>query len=136
MPQHARNRILDGALSLGRTLAPVLFGRDAVKKARSRPLISPGVSDLINKTELVVNEIQKSMAEQAIEMLRALAKLTDELTDLAGTLPAGDKTKGLNQIQELLDLPMFAYTEAWVQTLKIVVAGNKAAIAAARKRSK
>lgn len=127
---------MEGALSLGRTLAPVIFGRDAVKKARARGITSPGVSSLINKTELVVNEIQKSMAEQAIEMLRALATLTDEITDLAGTLPAGDKTKALNQIQELLDLPMFAYTEAWVQTLKIVIAGNKAAIAAARKRSK
>lgn len=136
MPEHARNRILDSALSLGRTLAPVLFGREARKKARARPIIAPGVSDIIAKTELVVNQIQKSMAEQAIEMLRALAQLTDEVTDLAGTLPVGDKTKALNQIQELLDLPMFAYTEAWVQTLKIVIAGNKATIAAAKKRSK
>lgn len=134
MPQHARSRILDGALSLGRVLAPVLFGKEAVRKARSKPLVSPGVSQIIDRVNVVVNEIQKNMSEQAIEMLRAVQVVTDEITDLAGTLPAGDKTRVLNQLQELLDLPVFAYTEAWVQTLKIVIANNEAAIRAARKK--
>lgn len=136
MPEHARSRILSGALALGRTLAPVLFGRDAVKRARQRPLVAPGMSQLINRAEQVVNEIQLSMGTQAIEMLKALQVFTDQATDLIGTLPKGDKTAGLNQLQELLDLPMFAYTEAWVQTIKIVIAQNRAAIAAAKERRK
>lgn len=133
MPQHARNRILEGALSLGRTLAPVLFGKEAVTRARRRPLVAPGVAEVIDRTNLIVNEIQKSMAEQAIEMLRAISQLTDEVTDLVGTLPASDKTSAINQLQEILDLPVFAYTEAWVKTLELLIAGNKAAIAASRK---
>lgn len=135
MPQHARNRLLDLALSVGRTIAPVFFGAEARRQAKGRPLVGKGVIDLVSKANIVANEIQASMGQQAIEALRSISTLTDELTDLAGTLPKGERTKAINDIQEALDLPVFAFTEAWVKVIEVMIASNKAAIASARKRS-
>jgi len=133
MPAHTRNRILEGALALGRTLAPVVFGKEATTRARARGFVSPAVNEIIGRTNLVVSQIQKSMAEQAIDMVKAIQTLSDEITDLAGTLPKGERTSVLNQLQEVLDLPVFAYTEAWIKTLEFIVTSNKRSIAAARK---
>lgn len=134
--QQPRNRLLDLAFSVGSTVAPIFFGSEARKKARGRLLVGPAVVDLVSKANIVANEIQSSMGQQAIEALRAISKLTDELSDLAGTLPKGERTAAINQIQEALDLPVFAFTEAWVKVIEVMIASNKAAIASARKRNK
>lgn len=130
MPQHARNKILDLAGTVGRVLAPVFFG----KRPAFRSPISPRVSQLINDANLLANEVQSSMGQQAVEMLKAIQVFHDQATDLLGVLPPGEKTNALNQIQEVLDLPAFAYTEAWVKTLQVMIAANKSTIAAAKKR--
>lgn len=128
MPQHERNAIRRLASNAFRFVAPVFFGE---KRGSFE-----GFNTVIERANVVVNEIQKSMGEQGIEMIRALQVLVDEATDLVGTLPAGERTGALNQIQEVFDLPVFAYTEAWAKTIELMIAGNKAAIAASRKRTK
>lgn len=132
MARSPADRVLSLAGAVGRTIAPVFFGRRPTFRTPVRGLSG----ELISKANIVANQIQMQMGQQAIEMLRAIAAFQDEATDLVGALPAGDRTKAINQIQEIFDLPVFAYTEAWVKTIEVIIASNKAAIASSRRRKK
>lgn len=128
MPSHAEarsNRLQSLAKGVARFIAPVFFGE--------RRGDFSALNTVINRVNVVASEIQKSMGEQAIEMLKAIQVMTDEATDLIGTLPPGQRTQALNKLQEVIDLPIFAYTQAWVMTLELMISANKATIARSKK---
>jgi len=78
------------------------------------------------------SEVQARIAQEGIEIAKGLQKLHDDATDILGTL--GDEGTAINQVQEVLDLPAFAFTEAWVKVLEVVIRANEDTIKSIKKR--
>lgn len=132
----ASHRTIQGVLtSLAKAVAPILFDR-AMAAPRFGDPVSPAVADLFARANIVASEVQERFARETIEVLKATSQLGDELTDLLGTVRVNEKTKALNQFQEILDLPLTAVIEAMVKTLTVLADTNQRVIAATKKRRK
>lgn len=137
MPTHLQRqgliaRSISGVL---RAVAPVLFGRERGRLSFRSP-ISPAVADFADRANVVALQVQNRFASEAIEIANSVKALSDNLTDLAGALPPGERTKFINQAQELLDVPVNTLAGAWAQTLETLIGLNKQTIRAARERQR
>ena len=139
MPKHltanqTRTNFQKLIAAVGRTIAPVLFDPKRRGQFTFRDPVGPGVAKLADSANIVLSEIQARIAQEGIEVARAISRLHDEATDVLGTL--GDEGTAINQVQEILDLPAFALTEAWVKVLEVLIQSNEQTIASIKKRRK
>jgi len=118
-----------------RAVAPVLFGKERGRLSFRGP-VSPSVAEFADRANVVALQVQNRFAAEAIEIANSVKALADNLTDLAGALPAGERTTFINQAQELLDVPVNTLAGAWAQTLEVLIGLNKQTIQAARERQK
>ena len=137
MPSHKeRQNIIGRSISaVLRAVAPVLFGPERGRVSFRGP-VSPAVAEFASRANVIALQIQNRFAAEAIEIAKNVAELSDNLTDLAGTLPAGEKARFVNQAQELLDVPINTLAGAWGQTLETLIGLNRQTIQAARERQK
>jgi len=137
MPSHKeRQNIIARSISgVLRAVAPVLLGPERGRVSFRSP-ISPEIADFTSRANVVALQIQNRFAAEAIEIANSVKSLSDNLTDLAGTLPAGEKTRFINQAQELLDVPINTLAGAWAETLETLIGLNRQTIQAARERQK
>lgn len=137
MPTHVQRQNIIGrsVSSVLKAVAPVLFGPERGRISFRGP-ISPAVADFFARANIVALEVQNKFAAEAIEITQNLKDLGDNLTDLAGSLPAGERTAFINQAQELLDVPLNTLAGAWAQTLNTLIGLNKQSVKAAKQRQK
>ena len=137
MPSHKeRQSIIARSISgVLRAVAPVLFGSERGRLSFRDP-VSPTLAEFADRANIIALQVQNRFAAEAIEIANNVKALSDNLTDLAGTLPAGDKTRFINQAQELLDVPVNTLAGAWAQTLETLIGLNRQTIQAARQRQK
>ena len=98
--------------------------------------MSPSVANFADRANIFTSEVLSRVGQEGIELAKGLQTLHDDATDLLGTL--GNDGTAINQVQEILDFPSFALTEAWIKTLEVMIRSNEDTIRAikARKRRK
>lgn len=132
MSQHSLLQRAIGAI--GRAVAPVIFDPKRRGQFSFKSPISPEVADLAARANIVASQIQERFARETIEVLQAGSQLGDQLTDILGTVRINQEVQTINQVQEILDLPLQAIVEAMVKTLTVLADTNEVVIAAAKKR--
>lgn len=137
MPSHVeRQNIIGRSIStVLRAVVPVLFGKERGRLSFRSP-VSPALADFASRANVVALQVQNRFAAEAIEIADSVKALSDNLTDVLGTLPAGERSTFINQAQELLDVPVNTLAGAWAQTLQTLIGLNKQTIVAARTRQK
>jgi len=137
LPSHVKRQSLiqRSISSVLSAVAPVLFGKERGRLSFRSP-VSPDVAEFANRANVVALQIQNRFASEAIEIANNIKALSDNLTDVLGTLPAGERTRFINQAQELLDVPVNTLAGAWAQTLETLIGLNRQTIQAARERQK
>ena len=117
-----------------RVVAPTIFDPRVRARLTFGPPITPKLTRALDSFNLVTNQVQLRLSQEGQEALKTFAEATDALTDVIGTLGGKDRLKAVAQLQEILDLPTIAVTQAWIQTLGLVIQSNKAVIASIKKR--
>lgn len=129
-----RNLFQKGIAAIGRTIAPVLFDPKRRGQFSFRDPIDPGVAELIDKANIFTSEVLARVAMEGVEIAKGVQDLHDNFTDILGTVATKDQSVAVNQAQEILDLPAFAFMEAWIKTLEIVIQSNETIVKKLKKK--
>ena len=120
--------------AVGRAVAPVLFDPKKRFKFTFKDPVDPRLNAWANRANLVASQIQERLANEGISVLTNIIELQDDLTDILGTVRVTKEVKVIDQAQEILDLPLTAFLEGWIKTLKVVEDSNIQVIKVLRKR--
>lgn len=123
-----RRSVLQRTLGLlSRNLAGVIspaFGGTA----KPMPLVNPAIVKVLERSELTLLETENRILPILTDLIGSLQSIGDAATDIVAELPGPFRTKAVDQVQELLDLPAYTLLEFVKRTLDIALSSNQETI--------